>query len=81
MPNDAIDLLFGDHVTFEGGCSDWFWELDVTPPEFSNFEDASTCLAWEGSVNELVLTVSDEWKKKVEAKLSHLRQADQHRFA
>ena len=81
VPEETEDLLFGDHVIFEAGGSDWFWELDVSPSEMSGLGDASTCLAWEGSLDDLVLTVSDERKKKVEVKLSHLSQADQHRFA
>ena len=81
VPEEVDDLLFGDHVEFEAGFSDWFWEVDVTPPEKHSFREADAFAMWEGSLDELVLNVSEDRKKKVEVKLSHLKQNDQHKFA
>ena len=70
IPDDGDDdLLFGDLVDWKSGLGNWFWEIDITPPDWQpeTLEDPL----------ETINLATELRKKRVEVKLKDLGEDDQ----
>ena len=77
-PGELSDANFGDTVEVLG--NDGFWEIDITPENWSGME------VWDShkqncSGDEVVYLASEMRKKRVEVKLKELGEHDQRLFA